>query len=158
MLSLLRTLVQNGDDSWPNLRRLIVEFMKGRGMTTWKELTTGVQQLVRLLFNNNFINPDLSFKSYICQCHYVDIQGAMAFQMRIVFFRIETHMMIFHISFPCKFQVLMFFLIFMPSCYDATMKFIEILRIGGGPADKGLVTKDMLLAWILHQSVLDSSH
>ena len=26
---------------------------------TWKELTIGVQQLVRLLFNNNFINPGL---------------------------------------------------------------------------------------------------
>ena len=26
-------------------------------MKTWKELTTGDQQLVRLLFNNNLINP-----------------------------------------------------------------------------------------------------
>ena len=51
--------IQNGDDIWPNLRRLIVEFMKVRGMKAWKELTTGVQQLVRLLFGNNFINPGL---------------------------------------------------------------------------------------------------
>ena len=28
-----------------------------------KELTTGVQQLVRLLFNNNFVNPGLVFQS-----------------------------------------------------------------------------------------------
>ena len=53
--------IQNGDDIWPNLRRLIVEFMKVRGMTTWKELTTGVKQSVRLLFNNDFIT-DLSFQ------------------------------------------------------------------------------------------------
>ena len=26
---------------------------------TWKELTIGVQQFVRLLFNNDFINPEL---------------------------------------------------------------------------------------------------
>ena len=57
----LRTLVRKtkGDDIWPNLRRLIVEFMKVRGMKARKELTTGVQQLVRLLFNNTFINPGL---------------------------------------------------------------------------------------------------
>ena len=34
-------------------------FMKVGGIKTWKELTTGVQQLVRLLFNNNFISPGL---------------------------------------------------------------------------------------------------
>ena len=57
----LRTLVQiqNGDDIWPNLRRFINGFMKVGGIKTWKELTIGVQQLVRLLFNNNFINPGL---------------------------------------------------------------------------------------------------
>ena len=33
--------------------------MKVGGMKTWKKLMTGVQQLVRLLFNNNFINPGL---------------------------------------------------------------------------------------------------
>ena len=43
--------IQNGDD--------IVEFMKVRGMKTLKELMTGVQQLVRLLFNDNFVNPGL---------------------------------------------------------------------------------------------------
>ena len=31
--------------------------MKVGGITTWKELTIGVQQLVRLMFINNFINP-----------------------------------------------------------------------------------------------------
>ena len=41
------------------LRRFINQFMKVGGIKTWKELTTGVQQLVRLLFNNNFINPRL---------------------------------------------------------------------------------------------------
>ena len=60
-LSRLHTLVQiqNGDDSWPNLQRFINQFMKVGGIKTWKELTIGVQQLVRLLFNNNFINPGL---------------------------------------------------------------------------------------------------
>ena len=60
-ISSLRTLVQiqNGNDIWPNLRRLIVKFMKIQATKTWKELTTGVQQLVRLLFNNNFTNPGL---------------------------------------------------------------------------------------------------
>ena len=28
--------LQNGDDIWPNLRRLIVKFMNVRGMKTWK--------------------------------------------------------------------------------------------------------------------------
>ena len=57
----LRKIVQkqNGDDVWPNLRRLMVDLTKVRGMTTWKELMTGVKQLVRLLFKNNFINPGL---------------------------------------------------------------------------------------------------
>ena len=49
--------IQNGDDIWPNLRRLVVKFMKVQATKTWKKLTTGVQQLVKLLFNNNFINP-----------------------------------------------------------------------------------------------------
>ena len=59
----IRTLakIQNGDDIWPNLRRLIVQFMKVQGMKTWKELTTGAQQLVRLLFNNILTNPGLVF-------------------------------------------------------------------------------------------------
>ena len=35
------------------------QFMKVGGIKTWKELTICVQQLVRLLFNNNFINPGL---------------------------------------------------------------------------------------------------
>ena len=60
-LSRRRTLVQNknGDDIWLNLRRLIVDFMKVQGLKTWKELTTSFQQLVRLLFNDDFINPRL---------------------------------------------------------------------------------------------------
>ena len=33
--------------------------MKAGGMKTWKELATGVQQLVRLPFNKDFINPGL---------------------------------------------------------------------------------------------------
>ena len=49
--------IQNGDDIWPNLRRLIVEFMKVLSMKACKKLTTGVPQLVRLLFNNNFVKP-----------------------------------------------------------------------------------------------------
>ena len=58
-LSRLRTLeqIQNGDDIWPNLQRYINQFMKVGGIKTWKELTISVKQLVRLLFNNNFINP-----------------------------------------------------------------------------------------------------
>ena len=48
-----------GDDIWPDLRTFINQFMKAGGIKTWKELTTGVQQLVMLLFNNNFINPGL---------------------------------------------------------------------------------------------------
>ena len=55
-----RTTYKKGDDVWPNLRRLIVAFMKVRGMKTWKELMFGLQQFVRLLFNNHVI--DLSFK------------------------------------------------------------------------------------------------
>ena len=39
--------------------RLIVKFMKVRATINWKEFKTSVQQLVRLLFNNNFINPGL---------------------------------------------------------------------------------------------------
>ena len=60
-LSRLRTLVQNtnGDAIWPNLRRFIYQFTRVGAIKTWKELTIGVQQLVRLLFNNNFINPGL---------------------------------------------------------------------------------------------------
>ena len=50
---------QNGDDIGHNLRKLIVKFMKVGGIKTWKELTIGVQQLVRLLFHINFINPGL---------------------------------------------------------------------------------------------------
>ena len=34
-------------------------FMKVGGIKTWKELAIGVQQLVKLLFNNNFMNPGL---------------------------------------------------------------------------------------------------
>ena len=33
--------------------------MKVGDVTTWKELTIGGQQLVRLLFDNNYINPGL---------------------------------------------------------------------------------------------------
>ena len=33
--------------------------MKAGGIKTWKKLAIGVQQLVRLLSNNNFINPGL---------------------------------------------------------------------------------------------------
>ena len=51
-LSRLRTFVQiqNGDDIRPNLWRFINQFMKVGGIKTWKELTIGVQQLVRLPF------------------------------------------------------------------------------------------------------------
>ena len=52
-------LIQNGDDIWPKLRRSIIKFIKVRATKTWKELTTGVQQLLRLLFDNNSINPGL---------------------------------------------------------------------------------------------------
>ena len=60
-LSHLRTLekIRNGDDIWPNLRRFINQFMKVGGIKTRKELMIGVQQLVRLLFNNDFINRGL---------------------------------------------------------------------------------------------------
>ena len=34
--------------------------MKAEDVTTWKELTIGVQRLVGLLFDNHFINPGLS--------------------------------------------------------------------------------------------------
>ena len=51
--------IQNGDDIRPNLRRFIDQFMEVGGIKTWKELTIGVQQLVKLLFNNNFINSGL---------------------------------------------------------------------------------------------------
>ena len=37
----------------------IDQFMKVGGIKTWKELVIGVQQLIRLLANNNFINPGL---------------------------------------------------------------------------------------------------
>ena len=33
--------------------------MKVGDITTWKEFTTGVQQFVKLLFDNNFINAGL---------------------------------------------------------------------------------------------------
>ena len=36
--------------------------MKARTTNTWKELTIGVQQFIRLLFNNDLSTPDLSFK------------------------------------------------------------------------------------------------
>ena len=57
----LRTFVQNTheNDDWPNLGRFINQFMKVEGIKTWKELTIGVQQLVMVLFNNNFINHGL---------------------------------------------------------------------------------------------------
>ena len=35
------------------------EFQKVGGIKTWKEFTIGVQELVRLLFNNKTINPGL---------------------------------------------------------------------------------------------------
>ena len=58
-LSRLCALVQNteGEDNWPNLQRFMNQSMKAGGIKTWKEFTIGVQQLIRLLFNNNFINP-----------------------------------------------------------------------------------------------------
>ena len=68
--------IKNGDDIWPNLRRLIVEFMKVRSMKTWKELTTGVEQLVSFLFNNKFISHglvlegNLSFVINILSCKF----------------------------------------------------------------------------------------
>ena len=48
-LSHLRTLIQNSDDIWPNLRRFTNQFVKVGGTKTWKELTIGVQQLVGFL-------------------------------------------------------------------------------------------------------------
>ena len=51
--------IQNGDDIWPNLQRFINRFKKVGGIKTWKELTIGVQQLVRLLSNNNSIKLGL---------------------------------------------------------------------------------------------------
>ena len=51
--------IQNGDEIWPNVRRFIYQFMKVRGIKTWKELTTDVKQLARLLFDNNSMNPGL---------------------------------------------------------------------------------------------------
>ena len=54
--------IQNGDDIWPNLRRFFNQFTKVKGIKTWKELTIGAQQLVRLLFNNNLSTSGLSFK------------------------------------------------------------------------------------------------
>ena len=60
-LSRLHTLIQNtnDDDLWPNFRRFTNQFMKVGGIKTWKELSIGIQQLVKLLFNNNFFNPTL---------------------------------------------------------------------------------------------------
>ena len=52
--------IQNGDDIWPNLRRFMNQFMKFGASKTRKELTIGIQQLVRLLFESNFINPGLA--------------------------------------------------------------------------------------------------
>ena len=43
-------------------RGFINQFMKVGGIKIWKEHTIGVQQLIRLLFNNNVANPGLSFK------------------------------------------------------------------------------------------------
>ena len=37
--------------------------MEVQGLKTWKELTTGVQQLVRLLLTMILSTPDLSFNS-----------------------------------------------------------------------------------------------
>ena len=42
--------IQNGDDNWPNLQRLIVEFMKVQGLKTPKELTTGVPAVGKVAF------------------------------------------------------------------------------------------------------------
>ena len=39
--------------------------MKAGDIKTWKLLTIGVQQLVRLQFNNNLINPGLALKLFI---------------------------------------------------------------------------------------------
>ena len=57
--TLVRTKVQNGDDIWPNSRSFMYQFMKVGGIKTLKELTIGVQQLVRLPSNTDFINPGL---------------------------------------------------------------------------------------------------
>ena len=43
--------------------------MKVGYVTTWKELTTGVQQLVRLLFNNNSINLGLVFYRFLSKVY-----------------------------------------------------------------------------------------
>ena len=37
----------------------LISLLKLEASKTWKELTIGVQQLVRLLFKNNFIKPGL---------------------------------------------------------------------------------------------------
>ena len=60
--AIIKWYLKMGTDNWPNLRRFINQFMKVGGVKTWKELMIGVQQLVRLHFNDKFIkNPDLSF-------------------------------------------------------------------------------------------------
>ena len=38
--------IQNCGDIWPNLQRFINQFMKEGGIKTWKEIMTGVHQLV----------------------------------------------------------------------------------------------------------------
>ena len=40
------------------------KFMKVGSIKTWRELMIGVQQLARLLFNNDFINPGLAFNIF----------------------------------------------------------------------------------------------
>ena len=43
--------------------KILHVLMAVRGVTTWKELMIGIRQLVRLLFDNDFITPELLFKS-----------------------------------------------------------------------------------------------
>ena len=50
--------------------------MKVGGIKTWKELTIGVQQLVRLLFNNNLINPGLVLLLLNFFTFLVKVQGS----------------------------------------------------------------------------------
>ena len=47
------------DRSFISNTSFINQFMKIGGIRTWKELTTGVQLLIKLLFNNNVIIPGL---------------------------------------------------------------------------------------------------
>ena len=59
----------------------IFEEMTVGDVTTWKELTIGVRQLVGLIFDNNFMNPGLFFNRWyadvlVKKVHYECISGS----------------------------------------------------------------------------------